>query len=372
MRSILIVDNSSYVTGANKSIAGFTKALSAKYTFHWAVTNSISEADLTAVIGSQSYDRLEFVEVSRNLAALVKYFPRLLQNTRKLAKIVDENQIEIVHINDLYNMCGVALKVLRRDIEVVYHVRLLRDSYISKFYDIFLAAIKRRADAILCCSQAVSRDVGFSPIEKEVIYDSTSFSDKNEARPVRPSVEKIIYVGNVLPGKGHALALKTLAHVKNELPDIKLHFVGKFDHNEASRTFKKLLDELIIANALERNVIFDGFISDIDEEIKTADIVLNLSESESFSMVCLETLKAGVPLIASDSGGPSELFEHLRSGWLVPNRDTLAAAVAVTSLAKDYDLRQKFSIEGLRYARRKFNIAENAKRLDLVYARLLN
>ena len=56
--------------------------------------------------------------------------------------------------------------------------------------------------------------------------------------------------------------------------------------------------------------------------------MLNFSESESFSMTCLESLYYGTPLIATDSGGPAELFKHGESGHLVPNRDVQAMAKA--------------------------------------------
>jgi len=111
---------------------------------------------------------------------------------------------------------------------------------------------------------------------------------------------------------------------------------------------------------------------DTAAEITKADLVLNLSESESFSMVCLEALKAGAPLVASDCGGPGEIIEHMRSGWLVPNRDVVAAADAIETLATDRGLRNRFRLEGRKRARSKFDVRENARQLSGLYSALSN
>jgi glycosyltransferase involved in cell wall biosynthesis len=372
MKNVLIIDNSKYITGASKSIALFAAELSAEYKFFWAVTKTISDEELKQTIGNQPFERFEFVEISKRPAAVAGYFPQLFYNTRKLQKIIKDNNIAIVHTNDCYNMCGVLLKIFDRKIKLVYHVRLLPTSYIARLYGTFMRVIKKYADAVVCCSRAVSDAVGEMPLKK-VIYDSEVFTESLDKKTkVNAEVENIIYVGNILPGKGHALALEAFALAREEFPDLTMRFAGKFNHNEASVNFKKHLDSLIEKKSLQNNVIFEGFKSEIEREIEKADILLNLSESESFSMVCLEALKAGVPLVAADSGGPAELFEHQKSGWLVPNKDFVAAADAIKELAKNYTLRERFSREGKKYVAAKFNIAENAGELDNLYTYLLN
>ena len=55
-------------------------------------------------------------------------------------------------------------------------------------------------------------------------------------------------------------------------------------------------------------VHFDGFAANTEVAMKGHDMVLNFSEAESFSLTCLDALYYGVPLIATDCGGPAELF----------------------------------------------------------------
>lgn len=370
MKKVLIIDNSTYITGASKSIAHFARELSPKYDFYWAVTKAIKDEELRRTIGDQTFERFEFVEISKRLSAAARYFPQLVRNTRKLQKMIRKNGIDVVHANDCYNMCGVMLKIFDPKIRLVYHIRLLPTSYIGKLFGAFMKIIGRYADAVVCCSRIVADSIGEMPL-KRVIYDSDVFPGAGDKK-INEEVRNIVYVGNILPGKGHALAVEAFEFVCREFPEMTLRLVGKFDHNEASTNFKKHLDRLIREKSLEKNVVFEGFKYEIEKEIEKADILLNLSESESFSMVCLEALKTGVPLVAADSGGPAELFEHMRSGWLVPNRDSAAAAEAISELAKNRSLRERFSVEGKKYVSAKFNIAENAKQLDELYTYLLN
>lgn len=371
MKNVIIIDNSKYTTGASKSISLFARELTAKYNFFWAVTKDISDEELLHTIGNQPYERFEFIEISKSISQIFKYFPQLISNTLKLKKFIKKNNISIVHVNDCFNMCGVLLKIFDKNISLVYHVRLLPNSYIAKIYNTLLKIIRRYADAVVCCSFAVANAIGKMPL-KQVIYDSANFCvTDNQEYKINREVKNIIYVGNILPGKGQSLALQALALLKNEYPDLILRFVGKFDNNEVSSAYKKQLDSLIKKNSLKRQVKFEGFKFDIEKEIKNADILLNLSESESFSMVCLEALKTGIPLIASDCGGPAELFENMKSGWLVPNKDYLAASKAIKTLINDYNLRQQFSIEGKKYVAEKFNITENAEKLDWLYQQVL-
>jgi len=269
-------------------------------------------------------------------------------------------------------MCGILLKILNRKIKVVYHVRLLRNSYIGPLYSSFIRVIKRYADAVVCCSNAVSNDVGNLP-NKIVIYDSEFFDEAaDDALHVHLQPKRIVYVGNILPGKGQDWAIKAFALVQEDFPETKLYFIGKYDHNGVSTNFKKTVDSLIDELGLEGKVIFEGFKANVDDELRRADIVLNLSESESFSMVCLEALKAGVPLIASDCGGPAELFKHMESGWLVPNKDFVAAAVAIRTLANSNEIRLRFSKRGQESARATFDVANNCVQLDALYQKVLN
>jgi len=84
----------------------------------------------------------------------------------------------------------------------------------------------------------------------------------------------------------------------------------------------------------------------------------------------LDALFYGIPLIATDCGGPAELFEHGKSGLLVSNRDVPAMTAALLSLAPDLARRGQFAAAGRSYVRHKFRPAATFEKLGKVYEEL--
>jgi glycosyltransferase involved in cell wall biosynthesis len=191
----------------------------------------------------------------------------------------------------------------------------------------------------------------------QVIYDPLPASEKY-AVPTHPTQVDgsvhLLYLSNYILGKGQDFALESfrLAYVQNK--NLRLRFAGGDMGMPKNQEFRQRLATAAAKAGLQHVVSFEGFVTDVEAEVKAADVVLNFSESESFSLTCLDALYYGTPLIASDCGGPAELFEHNQSGLLVPNRDVQAMAAAIERLAASSKLRTRFVEAGRQYVRHKF------------------
>jgi glycosyltransferase involved in cell wall biosynthesis len=109
------------------------------------------------------------------------------------------------------------------------------------------------------------------------------------------------------------------------------------------------------ALSLQNVVSFTSFNHNIEAEIKSADIVLNFSNSESLSMTCIEAAYFGTPLIATRCGGPEEIIKHKETGLLVAVADIDAMTEAILTLAADKELRLNYAKAGMAYVREKFS-----------------
>jgi L-malate glycosyltransferase len=370
VKKALIIDSSPFAMGALKSISRFAKCMNGDLEFFWAVSQSLPDTDIDRLAGH--FRRFHLQELKRRPLDNFLYLPRLILDARRLVRWIRDENIDIVHVNECISMTGIVIKMMHPSIALVYHVRLLRDSFIKPLYRVFLTLIDRWANAIICCSEHVARDVGETTAMKTVIHDGEFFDGPPPLARGSHSPLRILYVGNIVPGKGQDLGLRAFSTALSQYPDLELRFVGKFGHTRASAEFKNVLDTAVRDLRLDDAVTFVGYRSDVTSELLDADILLNLSESESFSLVCLEGLKAGVPLIAADSGGPAELFEHMRSGFLVPNGGVTEAANAIKMLAGDPEKRRSFAAEGFLFVKKKFNIAELSEKLSKVYDQALN
>lgn len=97
-----------------------------------------------------------------------------------------------------------------------------------------------------------------------------------------------------------------------------------------------------------------------------ADVVLVPSAvNETFSLVVREAFQHGLPVIASECGGPLVVLEHERNGLVFPKRDAAALAAAMQRVVDDPSLRARLAAEAGRSAIR--SIDEQAADVERIY-----
>lgn len=371
--TILVVDNSRAVTGALNAVRHATQPLRPQFCFRYVVPAG-SAATAILVADGYAVQELPFVEISRRPADLLRYVPMLLLNGWRLYRLARRTEASIIHLNDFYNLTGYVAKLLSfGKLRVVTHVRFLPQSLPQPLARTWRWLAEAGASQVVCVSEAVRRYFGPSA-RVQVVYDPlpSRAPQAPPAYPARPDgTVQLLYLSNYIQGKGQNFALEAFAQAHAHNPRLRLRLVGGDMGLEKNRDFRRQLEARAAQAQLHEAVEFAGFATDVAQEIRAADIVLNFSESESFSLTCLDALYYGTALIASDCGGPAELFEHGRSGWLVPNRDVGAMAAAISRLGADAGLRAAFAEAGQQYVSQKFAPAHTYGRLAAVYHRVL-
>jgi glycosyltransferase involved in cell wall biosynthesis len=245
-------------------------------------------------------------------------------------------------------------------------------SYIRKLYKHYVRQIAKRADAILSVSESVKEALNTLNVNSIVVYDSLSIHEKYPAviQKSKPASLTLLYLANFISGKGHNFAIEAFAEAQKQVPNLRMIMAGGDLGLKKNVLYKIELEKRVIALGLANRISFHDYVEDVEKFMKEGDVVLNFSESESFSLTCLEALTYGIPLIASDSGGPKELFENEKSGMLVPNRDIEKMATAMVRLCKNKELRENFGKESRVYACKKFDLTRNALALHAVYKQI--
>jgi glycosyltransferase involved in cell wall biosynthesis len=101
---------------------------------------------------------------------------------------------------------------------------------------------------------------------------------------------------------------------------------------EKNRLYRRSLEQSSEISGLSEIVHFGDFAENTREVLAGNLAALNLSQSESFSRTVLEASAAGLPVIASRSGGPEEIIEHNETGYLIPLNDPVSCANAMIAL----------------------------------------
>ena len=183
------------------------------------------------------------------------------------------------------------------------------------------------------------------PGEYQIIPNGINY--ERFARPVEPLPRfeddrlDVLFVGRLEKRKGLEYLLRAWPRVHQAVPTARLIVVG------AGRRLAKY------RQWVERHgwhdVHFMGHVSpdDLVRYYQTADVFCAPSTGqESFGIVLLEAMAAGRPIVASRIPGYADVLEHGREGLLVPPRDPVALAQALTALLLDPDRRQTMSSYG--------------------------
>lgn len=364
-KNILIIDNSTGWTGAFKSIVTVAEHLSASYHFHFCIPSNSANKQFLEEKGIPIL-ALNFIEISKRWRTLF-YLPQLLANAIRVKSYCRKNNIQTVHVNDMYNLTGIVVKMMSSDIKLIYHVRLLESSYAGVLYKGWITLIAKRTDHMIAVSQAAKINAArYTKRSIAVIYDCISGApavyQKSDSNDIT-----FLYLANYISGKGHEIAIKGFAQAFRQNSTMKLIMAGGDLGFEANRNFKKSLSDLILKEGISDEVELRNFEPDVQKIMSECHVFLNFSRSESFSMTCLEAITNGKPVIATDSGGPGEIVKHNYCGIIIPVGDVKAASEAMLLLAQDTYKRDHFGRNAIQRAGDKFNLNKEAAKLSVLY-----
>ncbi|HZY78383.1 MAG TPA: glycosyltransferase family 4 protein [Cyclobacteriaceae bacterium] len=358
---ILILENSTVVTGAMKAIVNVTALMRTSFSFLFIIPQGSTTR--SSYPASEVFE-LNMIEISKRIASLILYVPQLISNALYLRRFVRQYDIDLIHVNDLYNLIPSLARIFGCRVPYICHVRFMPERFPKVLFNFWLRLHLRHASKIIVVSEALRKKL---PNHDKiiVIYDGHSFDKIQSSTGSNGST--FLYLSNFIPGKGQDHALHAFTNICNELPGWKLRFVGGDMGLEKNKQFLQSLKDLAEASGISDRIEWHGFTADVASQYRSADIILNFSESESFSMSTLEALSCGRPLIVSDCGGPSEIVQHNMTGILVPNKDVKAMERAMVRLATDAQLRTTMGMSAEADMRKRFDLTQTAKKLDEVY-----
>jgi L-malate glycosyltransferase len=363
---ILIIENSVDVTGALKSISAMVNELANEFDFFYIIPSGSRAAGWIAEnVRAKTYE-LPMIQISRSWKSIVLFLPFLIVNSIRVRKLIHRERIHIVHSNDLYNLIPPFLKYFGVKFGYVCHVRFLPGGFPPILFNFWIKRQLAAASALFAVSSFLRTQLPDNP-KILVLYDRI-LHERDPFPPNVPQRKRLLYLSNIIPGKGHETALHVIHRVLEKFPGWKIRFVGGDMGLEKNMRYRESLQRL--SSAFDHMVEWSGLTADVETEYRNSDIVLNFSSSESFSMTCLEAQYYGRAVIASRSGGPEEIIEDGVTGILVPGNDFDRAAEAVRKLIEDKNLRDRMGIAGAERTRQKFSRAATTSVLERTYRAL--
>lgn len=222
-------------------------------------------------------------------------------------------------------------------------------------------AISRRS--IFIANSVYSRDVfvRYLPSVRSqirVIYNPV-FSGRVRVSSPREVAEglNIIYVGRLTEGKNLFRWLDIAAEIHGVRDDVRFHLFG-------DGPLKERLMEYSRAAAMDDCLFFRGYVRDLSEIYSRADLMLFLSEYESFGNVVVESILYGTPVLVSDIPSMREIFGNFPE-FILPAGDQVLKVI----LEKIDDLEelQRVTREAAREFITRFSMDQHISGLQEVY-----
>ena len=170
-----------------------------------------------------------------------------------------------------------------------------------------------------------------------VIKNSAQFKGRN---PKKVS-NTILWVGRIDQKEKNIFAVvPIMKEIAAKIPTAKLKILGAPDNQNVFKT----LQEMIHKNNLEPNIEFCGYYTDVQSFYEAADVMLNTSPNEGWSLVIAESKFYELPLVLYEL--PDNEFTRDGKGYIsVPQGNFRAAAEAVINILTDKKLRCKLSAQ---------------------------
>jgi glycosyltransferase involved in cell wall biosynthesis len=179
------------------------------------------------------------------------------------------------------------------------------------------------------------------------------------------SCDEIIgFAGRLVPLKGVEYLLQAIAILKKEYPSIQLRLAGSGPERDR-------LEQLTTALSLKENVLFLDWVEDVNAERSRWSVTVQPSLQEGLPMNVLESMAAGVPVIASRVGGIPEVIRDGINGLLVGPRNSSQLAEAIGRLLTDASLRNRLGLAAVQTIMKGFSAEKMSAEVSALYDELL-
>jgi L-malate glycosyltransferase len=236
-----------------------------------------------------------------------------------------------------------------------------------------LAQARYRAAArIVANSKWVAEQAAASgaPAEKlSVVYEGVEIpprftaEQRQRARArwgIAESTALLGCVGVLLPDKGQEWLIRALAEVKKEFPGAKLLLAG-------DGPCRALLERLAREFGLQDEVIFAGFVEDVETVYAALDVFLLPSFFEALNNSLLAAIAYEIPSIAFNRGALGEIIEDGKSGLLVTGPNVEEISGAVIRLLRERDFAQQLGRSGRVRMEQNFSAGKMVEGMIRVY-----
>jgi len=288
-----------------------------------------------------------------------------------LARFLRKKRVAVAHSFDFYSNLLLIPAARFAGVPVVLGSHRQLGDLLTKKQFRAQNAVFRLCDRVVCNSVAAASRLEQAGIRKSnlaVIPNGLRAELFGPVAPALPRDPRMVRIGMISrmnhQVKQHDLFLRVAARLARRLAQVHFVLVG-------DGPLRPELEALVEQLGLRDRVTFLGDRRDIPAVLASLDISVSASSSESLSNVIMESMAAGIPVVASNVGGNPELVAQGKTGLLFPPGVEEEFAVALETLVLQPELRKQFAASARERAQAEYAIPRVRDRYQDLYRGLL-
>jgi len=306
---------------------------------------------------------LHFHQVVVEEYPLFEYQPYELALSSKIVEIVEEHQLEVLHVHyaiphayaaymakQMLKEKGISVKVVTTlhgtDITLVgshptYKTAVEFSINNSDVVTVVSNDLKKTTNRLFKIKKDIKVIYNFIDVEK---YDNMHDQKCNRIAIAKPNERILTHISNFRPVKRVEDVIQIFYEVQKEIPS-KMLLIGEGpDRTKAENLVNKL--------KISDNVLFLGNSSEVTKILCYSDIFLLPSQTESFGLAALEAMAAKTAVISTNTGGLPEVNIHGVTGYLSDLGDVNGMAKNAISILKDDETLGNFKEQARNHTKR--------------------
>lgn len=297
---------------------------------------------------------------------------------RTLRQTISDGQFDIVHCHQYspwvygwFAAWGTKAKVVFTE-----HGRFFPDRYRGKALplNVLMALTTSAITAISAATRdALAKYEWVPKFKVKVVYngiqplqpDLSQVAALREELKITPNQLVLGTVARLDPVKNQSMMLRAFANVVADYPDTRLLIVG----DGPSRS---MLETLAVELAIEQQVMFTGFKTNVADYLALMRVYLLSSHTEGTSMTLLEAMHLGLPCVATAVGGNPEIVLHAETGLLSADDNAEQFAAHIKQLLDSKAEAKRLGSSGLQRFNQSFSVEQMVMQYKFIYLKVSN
>lgn len=337
---LLLICGAGYVSGKEIIVLDLLKGLKSQGHECFCITSSWRDGDFEDRLNALEIPyynlRLGFISKTISWSAIkmtfeqLLYLPGLLFGYKRIIKRIAPHIVIHTNFHHVFLLYPVLIAAKN-----IYwsHELIAESSFFKRLFNLFV----NRIHLFIGVSEAVSESLRKHLDDKRVqtIRNGTPLPVNFNTDSKTSEFFRFAIVGQVAAHKGHEVLFKALKNFRCFSKKVQLHIIGT-GSTHYIHYLKELADQLNIAEI----ITWRGFIKDPNEIYEDIDCVIAPTvRPEPLGLIVLEAAVRGIPSIASDSGGITELIIDGYNGFLFKTGDEKSLAATIMKMIEFPDFK---------------------------------